>query len=110
MQEVGTAGFALMEGDCGWLSTHQGHGRSRNTGDDDEPSLVIHKDAERRICFMATPGAAGDPAMIDADARLIAAAPDLLKALEAVVAVADRKTVEFDLARAAIAKARGHGR
>lgn len=42
-----------------------------------------------------------------ADARLIAAAPDLLEALIAVVRVADRATDEFDLARAAIAKARG---
>lgn len=35
------------------------------------------------------------------------AAPDLLAALEGVLRVADRKTVEFDAARAAIAKARG---
>lgn len=35
------------------------------------------------------------------------AAPDLLAALEAVVRVADRKTAEFDMARAAIARARG---
>lgn len=41
------------------------------------------------------------------NARLIAAAPDLLEALRAVVRVADRKTAEFDLARAAIAKALG---
>lgn len=41
------------------------------------------------------------------DVNLIAAAPDLLAALEAVVRVADRATVEFDQARAAIAKARG---
>jgi len=40
-----------------------------------------------------------------ANARLMAAAPDLLDALKAVVSVADRKTVEFDMARAAIAKA-----
>ncbi len=40
-----------------------------------------------------------------ANAHLIAAAPDLLEALKAVMAVADRKTNEFDLARAAIAKA-----
>jgi hypothetical protein len=39
------------------------------------------------------------------NARLIAAAPDLLAALKSVVAIADRKTVEFDDARAAIAKA-----
>lgn len=42
-----------------------------------------------------------------ANARLIAAAPELLDALRAVVSVADRKTVEFDLAHAAIAKATG---
>ena len=40
-----------------------------------------------------------------ANARLIAAAPELLDALQAVVRVADRNTVEFDMARAAIAKA-----
>lgn len=45
--------------------------------------------------------------MRDANARLIAAAPDLLEALRAVVSVADRKTDEFDLAHAAIAKATG---
>lgn len=42
-----------------------------------------------------------------ANARLIAAAPDLLEALQAVLSVADRKTVEFDKVRAAIAKATG---
>lgn len=42
-----------------------------------------------------------------ANARLIAAAPDLLAALKSVVAIADRKTVEFDNARAAIAAAEG---
>jgi hypothetical protein len=39
------------------------------------------------------------------DARLIAAAPDLLEALIEVVAIADRQTDAFDRARAAIAKA-----
>lgn len=43
----------------------------------------------------------------EADARLIAAAPDLLAALKGVVAIAGRKTVEFDKARAAIRKAEG---
>lgn len=42
-----------------------------------------------------------------ANAHLIAAAPELLEALLAVVSVADRATAEFDLARAAIAKATG---
>lgn len=40
-----------------------------------------------------------------ADARLIAAAPELLAALKGVLRVADRQTDEFDAARAAIAKA-----
>lgn len=51
-----------------------------NYGDDDCPTLVIHKDTESRVCFMATPGSHGDPAVIEADARLICAAPDLLEA------------------------------
>lgn len=42
-----------------------------------------------------------------ANARLIAAAPDLLAALRAVISVADRRTTEFDMAHAAIAKATG---
>ena len=43
----------------------------------------------------------------EGNARLILAAPELLEALQAVVRVADRATVEFDMARAAIAKATG---
>lgn len=43
------------------------------------------------------------------DANLIAAAPDLLEALQAVVRVADRQTDEFDMAHAAISKALGGG-
>lgn len=42
-----------------------------------------------------------------ANAHLIAAAPELLEALQAVVRVADRQTDEFDMARAAIEKALG---
>jgi hypothetical protein len=44
---------------------------------------------------------------LDANARLISAAPELLEALIGVVRVADRKTDEFDAARAAIEKATG---
>lgn len=43
-----------------------------------------------------------------ANARLIAAAPELLEALQGVLRVADRETIEFDAARAAIAKALGN--
>ncbi len=45
------------------------------------------------------------PEQEEANVRLIVAAPDLLAALKAVVAVADRNTDEFNAARAAIAKA-----
>lgn len=44
----------------------------------------------------------------EANARLIAAAPDLLAALKSVVAIADRNTVEFNAAKLAIAKAEGN--
>lgn len=47
------------------------------------------------------------PEGLESNARLIAAAPELLAALEAVVRVADRATDEFEMARAAIAKAKG---
>jgi hypothetical protein len=50
-------------------------------GDDDAPTLVIHKDSDMRVCFMATPGEQAEPTEIEANARLIAAAPDMLEAL-----------------------------
>lgn len=91
-------------------------------GDDETPTLVIHKDSESRVCFMATPGSHGDLAMIEADAHLIAAAPDMLAALKAASGYllnaaidletgAPKKTAlatingGLDLVRAAIAKA-----
>lgn len=43
----------------------------------------------------------------NANALLMAAAPDLLAALQGVLRVADRATDEFDAARAAIDKAMG---
>jgi hypothetical protein len=52
-------------------------------------------------------GANSSPHRNKANARLIAAAPDMLEALQGVLRVADRKTDEFDAARAAIAKALG---
>jgi len=64
-------------------------------------------------CFVAT---TSDPEMIwgavtrKGDARLIAAAPDLLQALEALVADESKEYIPtrlWDAARAAIAKARG---
>jgi hypothetical protein len=75
-------------------------------------SLVIHSDAENRVCFMATPGERGSLKTIMANARLIAAAPDLLAALEALVP-ADMLEHPHDFgpdwhtARRAIARAKG---
>ena len=77
-------------------------------GDDDAPALVIHKDTESRVCFMATPGSHGDPATIEADARLIAAAPDLLKQLKLMVELFDGyQGMELRWAKDAIARAEG---
>ncbi len=82
-------------------------------GDDDAPSLVIHKDSQTRICFMATPGSHGDPAKIEANARLIAEAgtvahetgltprqlaeqrAELLAVLKAAVEAEERATEEL---------------
>lgn len=85
-------------------------------GDDETPALVIHKDTENRICFMATPGSHGDPAKIEADARLIAAAPDLLEALRELREQTEPEELLDDeskcwlKARAAILKATGQQR
>lgn len=91
-------------------------------GDDEAPALVIHRDSESRVCFMATPGSHGDPAQIEADARLIAAAPDMLETLQKIRALVHVPTPsktpaythfqrDFDQIRAltadAIAKATG---
>ena len=62
-----------------------------------------------RICNVQGAGEGDNKinATAQANARLIAAAPQMLEALEAVVRVADRATVEFDMARAAIKAAKG---
>lgn len=77
------------------------------------PSLDVISDEEDVSICSVQPVDAGGPKMFHhgeetrTNARLIAAAPDLLEALEGVLRVADRQTDEFDAARAAIAKARG---
>jgi hypothetical protein len=73
-------------------------------GDDDAPALVIHHDYQTRICFMAAPGSLGDPARIAADARLIAAAPEMLAALKELIEFGDSAAAR-DMANAAIVKA-----
>jgi hypothetical protein len=81
-------------------------------GDDETPALVIHRDSESRVCFMATPGSHGDPAMIEANAHLIAAAPDMLAALKSVAGATiddlhDGCSPLWEEVEAAIAKAEG---
>ena len=56
---------------------------------------------------VASCGPTEEPDQQQANASLIAAAPDLLEALLGVLRIADRATVEFDAARAAIKKATG---
>lgn len=72
---------------------------------------IMHRLHERDDWWQAFPGrehhAGWCAAVKHPDMQLIEAAPDLLAALQAVVSVADRATVEFDMARAAIAKATG---
>ena len=62
--------------------------------------IVLAGDHDMRIAVPASDGPL-------ANARLIAAAPELLAALREVIAVSDRKTEIYDRARAAIAKAEG---
>lgn len=72
-------------------------------------TYVIRQDKlnGRRVAeLMSRDAAAYDEAF--ANAKLIAAAPELLEALRCVLRVADRATDEFDAARSAIAKAVGH--
>lgn len=72
---------------------------------------IMHKLHERDDWWQAFPGrghhADWCAAVKHPDMQLIEAAPDLLAALRGVLRVADRKTDEFDAARAAIAKATG---
>jgi len=59
----------------------------------DGDSLVIHdaREGEWRVCFLATPAKDGDFEWIKANARLIAAAPDLLDATKIGLAAIERE-------------------
>ena len=70
------------------------------------PTEIHDVDGTRIVMCCQTSDDVTDDAS-EANARLIAAAPELLEALKGVVRVADRATDEFDAARAAIAKATG---
>ena len=78
-----------------------------------EGMLCIFADVNHRqdgyldACVCAVSAIMDKTEIDEANARLIAAAPELLEALERVVAIADRDTVEFNAAKAAIAKAKG---
>lgn len=76
-----------------------------------EGFLTVYVEARLRAGVIQEVAACGPteagPEQQEANARLIAAAPDLLAALQGVLRVADRATDEFDAARAAIAKATG---
>lgn len=65
-------------------------------GNDPVPVAIVHLDVD---------GYGRDVGL--AYARVFTAAPDMLAALKDVVRVADWATVEFDAARAAIARAEG---
>jgi len=77
----------------------------------DGDSLVIHSDDENRVCFMATHGGTQSQwQRIQANARLIVAAPALYEALSALCNLDDGDRPElwqhsehFDRARAALA-------
>lgn len=72
---------------------------------DDTWGLIVATDgSEIAACHAGRTGSATET---KANACLIASAPELLEALKGVLAVADRRTKEFDAARAAIAKAQG---
>jgi len=75
----------------------------------DGDSLVIHSGPNERVCFMATPGESpGAMERIERNARLIAAAPDLLAALQVVMSSHGEQLHDaFDDACKAIAKATG---
>lgn len=89
----------------------------------DGDSLVIHSGDEWRVCFMATPGdSPGAMARIEANARLIAAAPELAEVVETLLSyvrdvinghlvdadgedLTDLARADLKSARAALAKA-----
>lgn len=102
----GTPGPWIVDIRGGCVAVYQ-HGRQEDTNgrhrDDDRNIAYSNKGAEydRVVGFWSM-----DKETIH-DFTLIAAAPELLEALQAVVAVADRATDEFDMARAAIKKALG---
>ena len=79
---------------------------SRMTDEYSQPFAVFQEGHSNMIAGVFGDVSGGEEVARE-NARLIAAAPDLLEALKGVLRVADRATDEFDAARAAIAKAEG---
>jgi hypothetical protein len=80
------------------------------TGILDQASVVHDPGKNKEYVFIAETADIDETLPIDvriANARLIAAAPELLESLKAVVKIADRNTDEFVRARAIIAQAEG---
>jgi hypothetical protein len=77
-------------------------------GNEDWPDLVIHSDADNRICFMATPGSHAGAEEIEANARLIASAPDMEAEIErlrtANCSLAVDRNAHFQRAERAVAE------
>lgn len=73
---------------------------------DDEATRICQVDAQRDDVKKKDLWRSDDEVRL-ANARLISAAPDLLEALQEVVAISDRKHDAWDKAKAAIAKAVG---
>ena len=77
------------------------------------PRVIVEDESGLTVCALSLRGALGDINRMNARADLIAAAPELLAALQALVAdfadypASERPCHAFDLARAAIAKAKG---
>ena len=79
----------------------------------DNPRLIVENDLALPICAMSLRGVHGDTRRMEANARLIAAAPELLEALEMAEdrIESERRSGEFDPLlrdiRAVISKATG---
>ena len=87
-----------------WILVPQGNG-SYIVAHEFETQNQMHPKGLRLIC---TVFARGDSLKEDIEnARLIAAAPELLEALKEVVAISDRKHNAWDKAKTVIAKAEG---
>jgi hypothetical protein len=104
---TGSSAAALKRALKGWRIGHPKHNWSVDDEDASSSEWTAVIDSKGRAVAFAV---ASDSQFFfenrtRANARLIAAAPELLEALRGVLRVADRNTDEFNAARAALAKA-----